>query len=411
MAAGSCLPEDMIRETLLRLPVQSLLRFQAVCKRWLALITSSNFILAHCKHRPKHSIMLTNTWFGENYGISMLEADATGKLDHRNLPSSPMNNAVNCRGIGSSNGLLCVYVKKTHNVDYFLWNLATGKHRLLLFPPALGNYTPRTFGFGFVPEINDYKLLIVDDASFEGHLNLRAVVYTLSTDSWKEVEGVTVSRSYLGPRISVVVQGIWYDLIFREEENIVQGTSREPRKVPSILRFDMANDLEIWTLMKNENCWTKLFLCRPLPKIMTMMPLGFLNDKEIILSDYSTELFYDILQLYDPSNQKSSVVSTCEEFIYFETHNYVESLVSVDAPGHQAVCRCFPDMERIKPSMLREQEKRKRKAGIDAFKFVITSTDSSITNVFSRLCISCKKSAYHQHAEPQSRQLARGRHC
>ncbi|KAJ6758753.1 hypothetical protein OIU74_025415 [Salix koriyanagi] len=288
MAAGSCLPEDMIRETLLRLPVQSLLRFQAVCKRWLALITSSNFILAHCKHRPKHSIMLTNTWFGENYGISMLDADATGKLDHRNLPSSPMNNAVNCRGIGSSN---------------------------------------------------------VDDASFEGHLNLRAVVYTLSTDSWKEVEGVTVSRSYLGPRISVVVQGIWYDLIFREEENIVQGTSREPRKVPSILRFDMANDvfskiedglpydnacgrnmnlmeykellamgvyrdevttfeLEIWTLMKNEHCWTKLFLCRPLPKIMTMIPLGFLNDKEIILSDYSTELFYDILQLYDPSTQK-----------------------------------------------------------------------------------------------------------
>ncbi|KAJ6295262.1 hypothetical protein OIU78_023306 [Salix suchowensis] len=279
----------------------------AVCKRWLALITSSNFILAHCKHRPKHSIMLTNTWFGENYGISMLEADATAQILGRKL------------------------------------------------------------------------------------------------------RGVTVSRSYLGPRISVVVQGIWYDLIFREEENIVQGTSREPRKVPSILRFDMANDvfskiedglpydnacgrnmnlmeykellamgvyrdevttfeLEIWTLMKNENCWTKLFLCRPLPKIMTMMPLGFLNDKEIILSDYSTELFYDILQLYDPSNQKSSVVSTCEEFIYFETHNYVESLVSVDAPGHQAVCRCFPDMERIKPSMLREQEKRKRKAGIDAFK-------------------------------------------
>ncbi|KAJ6354836.1 hypothetical protein OIU77_005436 [Salix suchowensis] len=127
-------------------------------------------------------------------------------------------------------------------------------------------------------------------------------------------------------------------------------------------------ELEIWTLMKNEHCWTKLFLCRPLPKIMTMIPLGFLNDKEIILSDYSTELFYDILQLYDPSTQNSSVVSTCEEFIYFETHNYVESLVSVDAPGHQAVCRCFPDMERIKPSILREQEKRKRKAGIDAFK-------------------------------------------
>ncbi|XP_061950648.1 F-box protein At3g22700-like [Populus nigra] len=372
MAAGSCLPEDMIRETLLRLPVQSLLRFQVVCKRWLALITSSDFILTHCKHRPKHSIMLTNTWFGENYGISVLEADAKGKPEHRNLPSSLMNNVVKCRGIGSSNGLLCVYVKNTHNVDYFLWNLATRKHRLLLFPPTLGHYTPRTFGFGFVPETSDYKLLIIDDASFDGHLNLKALVYTLSTDSWKEVEGVTASRSYLSPKISVVVQGMWYDLIFREEENIVQGTLREPRKVPSILKFNMVNDvfskiedglpydnacgrnlnlmeykellalgvyrdeettfeLEIWTSMKNEYCWTKLFVCRPLPKIMTMIPLGFRNDKEIILSDYSTELFYDILQLYDPSTQESSVVSTYEDFIYFDAHNYVESLVSVDA--------------------------------------------------------------------------------
>uniref|UniRef100_A0A6N2MZ77 F-box domain-containing protein n=1 Tax=Salix viminalis TaxID=40686 RepID=A0A6N2MZ77_SALVM len=229
MPAGSCLPEDMIRETLLRLPVQSLLRFQAVCKRWLALITSSNFILTHCKHRPKHSIMLTNTWFGENYGHSMLEADAT--------------------------------------------------------------------------------------------------------DSWKEVEGVTVSRSYLGPRISVVG--------FREEFDF-------PRGGEYCSGHAHPGNLE-----------------RPLPKIMTMMPLGFLNDKEIILSDYSTELFYDILQLYDPSTQNSSVVSTCEEFIHFETHNYV---VSVDAPGHQAACRCFPDMERIKPSILRGEEKRKRKAGIDAFK-------------------------------------------
>ncbi|CAJ1941136.1 unnamed protein product [Sphenostylis stenocarpa] len=40
-------PEDLIIQILLRLPVKSLVRFNCVCKSWLSLISDSHFSLSH----------------------------------------------------------------------------------------------------------------------------------------------------------------------------------------------------------------------------------------------------------------------------------------------------------------------------------------------------------------------------
>ncbi|CAK7354162.1 unnamed protein product [Dovyalis caffra] len=203
--------------------------------------------------------------------------------------------------------------------------------------------------------------------------NKKAVVYTLSTDSWKEVEGIAYGRTCYGHGFPVVVQGMCYDLMFRDEKDI-QGTIKKSRKVPSILTFDLCNDVfskmenglpydgicdksiylmeykellamgvcrngestfefEIWTLTKNQYCWTKLFICRPVPKTRNILPLGFRNDKEIIISDYFSESCHDRLQLYDPLTQQSNMLSTSKDAVYFEAHNYAESLVSVYGVG------------------------------------------------------------------------------
>lgn len=52
------LPEDVIIEILLRLPVNSLLKFKSVCRNWYSLIKSPNFIRKHMNHRPTNLLVV-----------------------------------------------------------------------------------------------------------------------------------------------------------------------------------------------------------------------------------------------------------------------------------------------------------------------------------------------------------------
>jgi hypothetical protein len=44
---AAALPDEMVTEVLLRLPVKSLLRFRAVCRSWAATISSDEFCALH----------------------------------------------------------------------------------------------------------------------------------------------------------------------------------------------------------------------------------------------------------------------------------------------------------------------------------------------------------------------------
>ncbi|KAL3570540.1 hypothetical protein D5086_027789 [Populus alba] len=78
-------PEDIIREILSRLSVQSLLRFKTVSKIWFDVITSSNFIDSHYQHpsKPKLFVMLTQR--RELYSISVLPG-GINRVDDRSMP-------------------------------------------------------------------------------------------------------------------------------------------------------------------------------------------------------------------------------------------------------------------------------------------------------------------------------------
>ncbi|KAK4340945.1 hypothetical protein RND71_039446 [Anisodus tanguticus] len=52
------LPEDLLVDILLRLPVESLLRFKCVCKHWYALIQSPSFIEKHFHHKNNRAHLL-----------------------------------------------------------------------------------------------------------------------------------------------------------------------------------------------------------------------------------------------------------------------------------------------------------------------------------------------------------------
>ncbi|CAK7354318.1 unnamed protein product [Dovyalis caffra] len=252
MASKSYVEEDIIIEILLRLQPKSLLRFQTVCKHWLALITSSDFIAAHCKQQPKLSVVFTS-WLDQckipkpenscslrrltEFGILLLP-DGKSRPDYLNIPSSITKDTNSASLVGSSNGLLCVNMvgdRWNKNLDCcVLWNPATTQHRCLPPPLLKSSNDFREFGFGFLPKIGDYKLLRVINFPDE---EIRAEVFTSSTGSWREVKATAELgcdiRIYHKP---VIVKGVWYCMAAR--------VTKDPglRFVHFILKFDMAND-------------------------------------------------------------------------------------------------------------------------------------------------------------------------
>uniref|UniRef100_A0A0A9HUM2 F-box domain-containing protein n=1 Tax=Arundo donax TaxID=35708 RepID=A0A0A9HUM2_ARUDO len=52
IATAACIPEELVREILLRLPSKSVLRFRAVCKAWLRLLSDPGFALEHHRSQP-----------------------------------------------------------------------------------------------------------------------------------------------------------------------------------------------------------------------------------------------------------------------------------------------------------------------------------------------------------------------
>ncbi|XP_008237789.1 PREDICTED: probable F-box protein At1g14315 [Prunus mume] len=61
---GDKVPEDIVYEILLRLPVRSLIRFTAVCKSWNCMIKSSTFITHHLIQNEDVQLLLHNPQYG-----------------------------------------------------------------------------------------------------------------------------------------------------------------------------------------------------------------------------------------------------------------------------------------------------------------------------------------------------------
>lgn len=109
-------PEDIIREILLRLPVQSLLRFKTVSKLWVDVITSSNFIDSHYQHPSKPKLFVTLTQRRELYSISVLPG-GINRVDDRSMPFALEAGKYAAEIVGSSNGLVCLSIRSKISND------------------------------------------------------------------------------------------------------------------------------------------------------------------------------------------------------------------------------------------------------------------------------------------------------
>ncbi|XP_058774262.1 F-box/kelch-repeat protein At3g23880-like [Vicia villosa] len=152
------LPEELVGEILLRLPVRSLLQFKCVCKSWKTLISGSQFPLFKRPSTPVKPVT-----FG--YMEEMLDYI-----------------------IGSCNGLLCMLGTYPHYVGLYNPSLQF-KSKISLVPVSVleQDWFINHCGFGY-DKVNDkYKVLVVMERFFHVSPMLTKIYTFGQDDSWKTI--------------------------------------------------------------------------------------------------------------------------------------------------------------------------------------------------------------------------------
>ncbi|KAF5470036.1 hypothetical protein F2P56_010587 [Juglans regia] len=179
---NSYIPEDIVLEILATLPVKSLLRFRRVCKSWNSIISSPYFIATHLKYGPRRGYyLLCQTMFRQIHepSCTVVCGRTYDRISELELPFTHVGI------VGSCNGLLCVESRGFRRLS--LWNPSIARFKILPAPCLARGYKSFTYGFTYVSEENDFKIVKISYSEFTTTLP-RAQVYTLSSNSWRRID-------------------------------------------------------------------------------------------------------------------------------------------------------------------------------------------------------------------------------
>ncbi|XP_074337642.1 F-box/kelch-repeat protein At3g06240-like [Apium graveolens] len=233
-------PEEILSELFKRLPVKDVLRCGAVQKSWYSLIKTPLFISQHSNHQlltadsnPKY--LLFNDTVTNYFNVRSDDSQCRNYCTFH-YPYDLPNQA----WYEQANGLFCVSTmfneKLGYNPNIYLWNPLVGKSRIIPETPLLRFSSEEikwnALAFGFLPELNDYVVVHVvkpsstaepdspdaDYYAFNPYDNpythyphsVNIGVYSLNTNSWKEICQDNVFVDKMSTNESVFVNGTAY---------------------------------------------------------------------------------------------------------------------------------------------------------------------------------------------------------
>ncbi|KAG6645960.1 F-box/kelch-repeat protein At3g23880-like [Carya illinoinensis] len=376
------LPEDLVLQTLLSLPVVSLLRFKCVCKSWYALITRHDFIREHILHHRSPSKKNKNALFLLSRLDKTTRDHLLSTLSYQTLqvsltqplppPYFGINEKVHVFVVGSCDGLLCLSDKYAWKI--FIWNPATKEtkvvpestlRRLRSNDCGFGN----AIRFGFDSKTNDYKIIRLlrvfeFDPSvlyYKGKYMYESDLYSLRTNSWRHVDSQPwfdvpysfIYDGFMGTRTDTNGMASWpaqgdceYILSFDMSKEVFLRTPMPDKRVigsglynwrdlfllnESVALSVRNSDEEqsdfcfhIWLLGEFgvEESWRKIYTLGPLTGFDTV--LGFWKDDALFFGSADGRLF-----LYDSSTKEMNYLQIDGEPMTLQLITFMETLVSV----------------------------------------------------------------------------------
>ncbi|PIN01193.1 hypothetical protein CDL12_26303 [Handroanthus impetiginosus] len=358
------LPQELILEIILRLPVKPLLRFKCVSTEWNSLIGSSAFTNEHFNHESNQERLLVRHYQSDDYDNFAFSLYDDDKLSRHEEPDHLQIPVTTEEVMGPSKGVFCVI---NNSGKIALLNPAMRQFRLLpdlvrssYVPPHLSFDGREDFGFGFDP-FGNYKLvsvqyLWVDKEREDRYYPCIISVYDTGRDSWRhfeETEFVNSDRLTYKSLVNTYLNGVYYWVMVLVDRN--------PDAI-SILTFDMASDkfgeikgpngiktvhsylclygdslalmcfqglevVNVW-VMESEGHWSIFFKVGPIGD--NILPVGFWKNNELLLEMQTS----GILSVYNVSTKTLRTFEDHEaDHYWYWVFIYKESLVSIKGEG------------------------------------------------------------------------------
>jgi F-box interacting protein len=192
---GASLPDEMIIEVLQWLPVKSVLRFQAICRSWAALLSSDEFGGLHMAARraPPKMLYIAPTARYESTAVyscpfSPPSSSSSTKGSLLFTIDGARGNYVEVVSPAPCRGLILLY--DAIAAAYYICNPATRAATLL--PPSSNLASRSTTGLGFDARTKEYKVVRLIIGLCHHKVPVRCEVYTPGGrygDCWRPVAG------------------------------------------------------------------------------------------------------------------------------------------------------------------------------------------------------------------------------
>ncbi|KAG4941562.1 hypothetical protein JHK87_045433 [Glycine soja] len=210
------LPQELIIEILLRLPVKSLVRFKCVCKLWLSLISDPHFAISHFEQAAIHNERLVllapcaREFRSIDFNASLHDNSASAALKLDFLPPKPYY----VRILGSCRGFVLLDCCQSLHV----WNPSTGVHKQVPRSPIVSDMDVRFFtflyGFGYDPSTHDYLVVQASNNPSSDDYATRVEFFSLGANAWKEIE-VMQWEHQIDPNLGMEVGDDMYSTYIR----------------------------------------------------------------------------------------------------------------------------------------------------------------------------------------------------
>ena len=128
------LPDKLISQILIRVPVKSLLQYQSVSKTWLSMIKNPSFVKSQLRHAL--TTQTDDQTLLKAYRSSVLHLDSGRNVAYLKFPFPRRDDVMYLNLVGSANGIVCVSVEFGSHDDYrntsiCLWNPATTQSKFV----------------------------------------------------------------------------------------------------------------------------------------------------------------------------------------------------------------------------------------------------------------------------------------